>query len=284
MLAIVSPFEWLFGLLVIAGLGLMILGHRILRQGLQRFGTLPSLQADVVDRQPVYVPTSVDILGLLVALLAAWLICGLLLPLLLNQTGWPARRIESISLIAQSLGFQAIGMALIVENLRKTGFNWRLRLDPRPVTLNIGRSSMAYLMLMPVLFLVSAANQTVLSLWDYPLSLQEVVEIFRALQHPGLKGLLIFSIVALAPVFEELLFRGLLFPWLAGRLGWMGGALVSSLFFASIHFHLPSAVPLAALGIALCLLYALTGRLILCMLVHLLFNSVNLFAVSIWAD
>jgi membrane protease YdiL (CAAX protease family) len=274
--------EWLFGLLTLTGLVLILVGHKILSHGMRRLRSLCSPQILDADFQPIGFLPSHQMLGLLLALFSAWLLSGLLIPLLLQKTSWTADRIEAINLIIQSLGFQAIGLALIAATLRASGMAWRSLLNPRPLGTTLGLALVAYLVLIPPLFLVSVVNEAILSGWGYPISFQEVVELFRRIQHPGLKSLLVFAIIAVAPVFEEVLFRGLLLPWLARRLGWIGGILISSAFFALIHFHLPATLPLATLGIALCLLYALSGRLILCIFVHMIFNSVNLIAVTLW--
>jgi membrane protease YdiL (CAAX protease family) len=279
---LLSPLEWLFGLLTLTGLVLILVGHKTLSQGLRWLHSRFAPHIQNADSNPFVFLPSYPMLGLLLTLLTAWLFCGLVIPPLLQYTAWPPHRIEAINLIIQSLGFQAIGVTVIAGTLRTSGIAWRSLLDPRPVGANFGRALVAYLVIIPPIFLISAANEALLSGWGYPLSFQEVVEIFRRMDHPGLKSLLVFAIIGMAPLFEEILFRGLLFPWLAGRFGWAGGILISSAFFALIHFHLPSALPLAALGIALCLLYALSGRLILCVFVHMLFNSINLFAVTLW--
>jgi membrane protease YdiL (CAAX protease family) len=278
---LLSPLEWLFGLLTLFGLAIILIGHKTLAQAVQTFRSLPPPHPSRVEGSRLGYLPSFTMLGLLLALLAAWTLSGLAIPLLLNETSWTAGRIESVNLIIQSLGFQIIGLGLIAGTLRASGISWRALVDLGPLGSTLGRALTAYLVLIPPLFLISTVNEAILTGWGYPLSFQDVAELFRRMEHPGLKALLVFSIVGVAPLFEETLFRGLLFPWLAGRLGWSGGMLISSAFFALIHFHLPSAVPLAALGIALCLLYVLTGRLMLCIFVHMLFNGVQLFALTL---
>lgn len=58
----------------------------------------------------------------------------------------------------------------------------------------------------------------------------------ETITHPYLLGFTIFSIVAIVPVIEELLFRGFLQTWIKGKWG-RGKAIVgSSLIFALFHF------------------------------------------------
>jgi membrane protease YdiL (CAAX protease family) len=80
----------------------------------------------------------------------------------------------------------------------------------------------------------------------------------------------------LAPVFEECLFRGILLPLLARRLGTGAAVLLSSVAFASIHFHLPSLVPLCVVAVGFSLGYLYAGSLWVPIVMHALFNGVNL--------
>jgi membrane protease YdiL (CAAX protease family) len=81
--------------------------------------------------------------------------------------------------------------------------------------------------------------------------------------------------IVLAPVGEELLFRGVLYPAVkqAGfpRLALWGTAFV----FAAIHVNLATLLPLFVLAVALTLLYEKTGNLLAPIAAHSLFNLYN---------
>jgi membrane protease YdiL (CAAX protease family) len=86
--------------------------------------------------------------------------------------------------------------------------------------------------------------------------------------------LVIFAIV-LAPVAEEFIFRGVLFPFLK-QLGWPKTAWAGlSLLFALIHGDAAIFLPLFVLSLALTWLYEKTGNLLAPMLAHALFNTVG---------
>jgi len=116
---------------------------------------------------------------------------------------------------------------------------------------------------------------------ELPMSDNPVLQLAHGLSSWGERVLMLVLLAVAAPVVEETLFRGLLFPWLAKRVGWPAAALASSALFAAIHFHLPSAVPLGVLGLFLCAVQAATGRLIYCVWIHALFNAVNLYALTL---
>lgn len=92
----------------------------------------------------------------------------------------------------------------------------------------------------------------------------------------GLWGLA-FSVVSaclLAPLAEELLYRGVLFRSLANRLGVVAGALLSSVVFATLHFYDGfGLVSVGVFGLTCALLYAATGSLNSSILLHILYNS-----------
>ena len=90
-----------------------------------------------------------------------------------------------------------------------------------------------------------------------------------------LKILTVLSAVLLAPILEELVFRGVLYRMLCDRLGsaWPA-AVVSGCAFGLIHFPSPQTVPpLIVLGIALSWIYTRTGSLLVPILLHAIFNG-----------
>jgi membrane protease YdiL (CAAX protease family) len=78
-----------------------------------------------------------------------------------------------------------------------------------------------------------------------------------------------------APIFEELLFRGFAYPDLKDRVGTVGALLLVSALFALMHAHVASAAPLFALGLALVFAYEYTGSIVAPMALHALFNATN---------
>jgi membrane protease YdiL (CAAX protease family) len=80
---------------------------------------------------------------------------------------------------------------------------------------------------------------------------------------PWQLAITVFSLVVLAPLGEELLFRGLLLRGLVRRLRFWPAAIISSLLFASAHpdsyILWPRAIALALTGLALAWLYRRRG-------------------------
>jgi membrane protease YdiL (CAAX protease family) len=97
-------------------------------------------------------------------------------------------------------------------------------------------------------------------------------------------GLAIFAVVV-APIVEELFFRGFVFNAMRSKLpvGW--AAVVTGTMFGVVHaFGSPVGflVPLALLGTVLCLVYWKTGSLLPCIALHSLNNCIALSTALDW--
>jgi membrane protease YdiL (CAAX protease family) len=92
----------------------------------------------------------------------------------------------------------------------------------------------------------------------------------------------VVMIVGLAPVAEELFFRGFLFAGLRTRWSLWPAAITSGLIFGLVHAPtgITTVVPLATLGIALCWLYNRTGSLWPCVIAHMINNGLALALVG----
>ncbi len=92
-------------------------------------------------------------------------------------------------------------------------------------------------------------------------------------------------VAVVAPLVEELFFRGLMFAALGRALGWLPGAVVTGLVFGLVHAGGTSAiflVPLAVFGFLLCVLYRRTGSLLPGMGVHAFNNALALGVTLHW--
>lgn len=85
--------------------------------------------------------------------------------------------------------------------------------------------------------------------------------------------------IVIAPISEELLFRGCIYRFLKKHTSNYTALTMSSLLFAIIHWNVNSFLPLFLLGMLLCRCYEKTGRIIWPMLFHGLFNLNSLAAL-----
>lgn len=135
--------------------------------------------------------------------------------------------------------------------------------------------------IIPIILVVSYFAKLALGNAD---STQDLLLFFKNSSSLTEKALLVFTAVVVAPVTEELVFRGYLHGVLRQIGGRWCGILVSSLIFAAIHGHIPSLAGLFVLAIAFALLYERTGSLWAPMLMHAGFNSINIIAALAWPD
>lgn len=103
--------------------------------------------------------------------------------------------------------------------------------------------------------------------------LQESVNALRESNDPLLLGLMTFTAVVVAPLCEEAIFRGYVYPVVKRFAGpWLAAA-GSALLFAAAHSHAVGLVPLWGLGLILVAAYERTGSLWAPVAVHACFNG-----------
>jgi membrane protease YdiL (CAAX protease family) len=89
-----------------------------------------------------------------------------------------------------------------------------------------------------------------------------------------------------APIGEEFLFRGFIFTALRNWRGTWTAAAITGALFGLVHVGSAPAldlVPLAGLGVGLCLLYRATGSLYPCIAAHALNNSLAFGGLEHWS-
>jgi membrane protease YdiL (CAAX protease family) len=104
---------------------------------------------------------------------------------------------------------------------------------------------------------------------------QQAIHTLRITENWLSRAVLAVVAMGLAPLAEEILFRGILYPAVkqAGyrRLALWG----TSVLFAVIHVNLATLLPLLTLSVALTLLYEKTNNLLAPIVAHALFNAIN---------
>lgn len=147
---------------------------------------------------------------------------------------------------------------------------WNLRGEDFPAYARTGLKT--YLTMFIPFGLLTGTCAYVFSLMGFQDINQPAVEIFMNSQ--GLETILHFLLFAciIAPIWEEITFRGFLYPFLKAKAGKTTALILSSFLFAAMHQHLPSFIPLSCLGALLALLYERKGSLGYTILLHAFFN------------
>ncbi|MBP9840876.1 MAG: CPBP family intramembrane metalloprotease [Simkaniaceae bacterium] len=105
-------------------------------------------------------------------------------------------------------------------------------------------------------------------------------------EHPVMFSLTLISIVIIAPLVEEVLFRGLLQRYIKQCLGGQAALLLSSLFFALMHFQLaqgigniPLLISLFVFALYLGFIYEKQKSLVASITLHIVFNLVSVVRI-----
>ena len=164
-----------------------------------------------------------------------------------------------------------VGLTLLSLAQKKPIAFWGLS-RPNPLADLLLSLRTVLTLFLPILFLLIFSSALFLIL-GFPLEPQPAMT--RFLEARDAQTLLPFLTYALviAPIWEEIFFRGTLFPWLAHRLPIQQAQWLSALAFGAVHLHAPTLIPLTFLGAALAGVFRTSQSLIPCVLIHSLFNA-----------
>lgn len=207
-------------------------------------------------------------------------VIGLLsLQLVLLVLQWFLGEMNTFFLLTlNTLFFHIAGLIMIASSLRSRKLSWKtgFGLEPGGVASRLGTGAVSYLAILPFLLFAAMAYQLVLWSIDYPPSLQDIAEILKQADSIGMRAFIFILAVVIAPVFEEILFRGVGLPLVAKKLGMGPAVFLTSFAFAFIHFHVPSFIPLFLIAVAFSMAYIYSRSILVPIVMHAAFNGVNL--------
>jgi membrane protease YdiL (CAAX protease family) len=182
-------------------------------------------------------------------------------------------------MVISTLSFQGAGLVLIGRFLRTQQSSWTEAFglgNQRRQAVVVGM--LGALIFLPVGWGLQQASAFVMThLPRLSLEPQEQVPVhaLRVSISWGGRFALGATAIFLAPVAEEIMFRGILYP-VVKQMGHPRLALWgTSLLFAAIHLNLATFVPLTVLALVLTALYERTDNLLAPIAAHVLFNALN---------
>ncbi|MBU3127418.1 CPBP family intramembrane metalloprotease [Clostridium tagluense] len=95
--------------------------------------------------------------------------------------------------------------------------------------------------------------------------------------------ILILSSAVVAPIYEEIIFRGILLKGMAKKINPTIALVVSSLFFAVVHLNVPQGINAFLLGLVIGFIYLTTGSIYLSIFAHFINNLLALSVSSRFA-
>jgi len=108
---------------------------------------------------------------------------------------------------------------------------------------------------------------------------QVIVQAFQQSKDMGLRLSIIVAAGLVAPVVEELVYRGLIYGFARSLIGHWPAALLSSAIFALVHVDAVASLPLFVLALGLATAYDRSRSLWVPVIMHMLFNAWNLAAM-----
>ena len=182
---------------------------------------------------------------------------------------------------------QISGIAAALWFARNMGFSLTPAFRPHMITQGI----LYFTASLSALTLAAAINFAYGAISGEAVAQQEVVSVFVGIDSLPVRALAIFSIAVLAPVVEEVFFRGILYRagkyWFSGlqRFGKIAPAFASaiavSILFACVHASLFAFFPIFLMGLILICAYERSGSLAVPIIAHSLFNITNMAILSL---
>ena len=190
--------------------------------------------------------------------------------------------IPFVSLFLQTVLFHGAGLIVIVSLMRSQKMSWQraFGLNPRDFLKNIRQGVVFYIAVIPIIAFCSLVYMKLLEHLHYPIDGQDIIQLLADPQQPAwLHVYLGVLAIVVAPLIEELIFRGIALTILVKHLKLMPSVYLVSLVFAAMHFHPASIMALFILAVAFSLAYLYSGSIAVPMVMHTLFNATSLIAV-----
>jgi membrane protease YdiL (CAAX protease family) len=164
-------------------------------------------------------------------------------------------------------------LVAVLLKLRRAKFSELFGPRPQFSPGAVGVGLMMFVAVVPPVLLIGAIYQKLIPIFQLPAEPQHTITMLRTEADPSLLVWLMLFAVIIAPLFEEIVFRGFIYPAVKQQLGLTAAVILVSLGFAAIHLNVASFAPLFLLGICLTLAYEATGSLWTPIILHACFNS-----------
>ena len=109
---------------------------------------------------------------------------------------------------------------------------------------------------------------------------QQTVQVYRETELYLIRAMMSLMVVIFAPLTEEVIFRGYIYPIAKRYSTKFLATVMTSLFFALVHNNITAVLPLFILAILLTIAYEKTGSIWAPISIHALFNAGAVFAME----
>lgn len=202
---------------------------------------------------------------LVLRILVVFILGRLILPLLPAVPQQLLNILDRLILIGLTLVF-----ALRLDSYKNLGLKWHPL--GKNILYGIGGGIALFV-------LATGAQHVFVTLLAADISTNPLVSMAARANTPLQLAAPLFVAGVMAPIAEEIYYRGFALPAFINRLGIVIGVIVSGLFFASVHLSTIWFGEIALVGMGLALLYYWTGSLIPGIIAHSIVNSTRLILV-----
>ena len=215
-----------------------------------------------------------ELLALLALLGTLQLVLRLLVAPLRDWTERQGIQFESAILIAETLVLHVVGLGVVALLLVQNRLPWRsaFGMSRSSFASAVWKGAIGLVALMPPFLFYSGLYRFILHMLHIPIEEQEVLFTMSETTSLGMRIFFVLLAAVLAPLFEEIFFRGILLPVLAQRMRLDAAVCIVSAFFAIVHWNTASLVPLFILSVSFCLAYIHSESLWVPIVMHSLFN------------
>ncbi|HOF17984.1 MAG TPA: CPBP family intramembrane metalloprotease [Phycisphaerae bacterium] len=191
----------------------------------------------------------------------------------------PDPRFQAIALAGGQVFWVALAL-LVARQTFRFGLRRGMGFSARHWPYDTGRGIFGYFASLPAVIALAAAGSWLLYQYDPALLEEKTHRLIRLLGqlHGPWKAVLFVGAAVLAPLAEEVFFRGILQSMMRRytRSPWAAVA-IASVVFGLLHMDTPQYIPaLIVLGIVLGYNYERSGRLLGPIVLHVMFNGVQL--------
>jgi len=227
-------------------------------------------------------PWSIDAVARLFLGVIVTLCCGMFLSGLLDKVklGLSPDQLQFVQMVVLIAFFQGAALVWIAVFLRQSNISWRAAFGLRPPSrIKAVAAGLAVgVMVLPCVWLLQWISEGVMEwLKINPVAQAAVKELQNSALPVPEKILFGVFTILLAPIAEEALFRGILYPAIkqAGHPRWALWG--TSVVFGILHFNMATLAPLVFLAVVLAFLYESTDSLLTPIATHSMFNAANFF-------
>jgi membrane protease YdiL (CAAX protease family) len=231
-------------------------------------------------------PWKLDLVLMLVAGLLISLSAGTMLGILFEQA-FPKQSSANgkfYHFLISFISFQGTALVLAHYFLKKHHLGWVefLGLTSPRWKAFVALGALVGILSVPVALSLNKLMAWLMSLIQMEAVEQPTIKVLKLTVGPIQRICFGITAIVIAPVVEESLFRGILYPIIKQRTSPMIAVSITSLLFAAIHGNIMTFVPLTFFAVILTLLYEKTDTLLAPIVSHSIFNSAN-FVIFIFS-